>query len=350
MIAVVHSIHICYYASMSKDISRKLIIGISSRALFNLDESNHVFEAHGVKAYAKHQIKHEQTPLKPGVAFNLVQKLLHINTLLNTPTENDDTDSEPGLIEVILLSKNSADTGLRIFNSIQSYGLDITRAAFTSGQPPYRYVNAFGAHLFLSYNSDDVRAALENGCAAATLLTPASAQGKISQSTQPAFETEAEPKPQTPTSFSPIKIAFDGDAVLFSDEAERIFQSAGLDEFNQSETQSADTPLPQGPFKPFLAALHRLQKHFPASECPVKTALVTARSAPSHERVIRTLRAWNIRIDEALFLGGLDKAKFLSAFDADIFFDDQHSHCLSASRRVTTAHVPHGVTNETNNS
>src|SRR5690606_6600974 len=226
--------------------------------------------------------------------------------------------------DVILLSRNSADTGLRIFNSIQHYKLPIFRAAFCGGESPYRYIQAFGCHLFLSTDANDVRQALEQGVAAATLLPSARAQDPENQQ---------------------LRIAFDGDAVIFSDEAERIYQQAGLQAFAASEKASAREPLQGGPFKHFLSALHDLQAEFPHDQAPIRTALITARSAPAHERVIRTLRYWNIRIDEAVFLGGLPKGEFLRAFGADIFFDDQQGHCQSASQHVATGHVPHGITN-----
>jgi 5'-nucleotidase len=212
---------------------------------------------------------------------------------------------------------------LRVFNAIKHYGLDITRAAFTKGESTSRYVPAFGAHLFLSADTGDVRRALEDGYAAATIFPSV-------------FRNETDE----------LRIAFDGDAVLFSDEAERIYQAAGLAAFAQSERDAAAKPLSGGPFKEFLAALHRIQADFPEDHSPIRTALVTARSAPAHERVIRTLRAWNIRIDEALFLGGLDKGEFLRAFGADIFFDDQTRHVESAAQHVSAGHVPHGIANE----
>jgi len=297
---------------MPEDISHRLVVAISSRALFDLDESNTVFEKEGIAAYADYQIAHENEILLPGVAFPLVKKFLHLNR------------TEP-LVEVILLSRNSADTGLRIFNSIEHYGLAITRAAFTNGESPYPYVTAFGSHLFLSAHATDVKNALDAGCAAATILPSHTSANATSEE---------------------LRIAFDGDAVLFSDEAELIYQEGGLEKFAESERISAHKPLSSGPFKGFLTALHQLQKKFPPNECPVRTALVTARSAPAHERVIRTMRAWNIRIDEALFLGGLSKGEFLKAFGADVFFDDQHIHCDSAREHVTTCHVPNGVRNQ----
>ena len=294
----------------------KLVVAISSRALFNLDDSHEIFETQGIEAYCKFQITHEDDILKPGVAFPLVEKLLKLNKKL------------AGLasVEIILLSRNSADTGLRIFNSIQHHNLSITRAAFTGGSSTYSYAKAMGAHLFLSANTGDVNSALESGLAAATIL-PSNTESSKASSGQ-------------------LRIAFDGDAVLFSDEAERVFKTEGLDAFTASEKASAHTPLSGGPFKGFLAALHQIQSSASADNSPIRTALITARAAPAHERVIRTLRAWNIRIDEALFLGGMNKGEFLEAFGADFFFDDQKGHCDSARQHVPTGHVPHGIAND----
>lgn len=293
--------------------NQKLVVAISSRALFNLDESHFIFENEGKEAFYKYQINHEDDILEPGFGFSLVTKLLAINKDLQNP-----------LVEVILLSQNSADTGLRIFNSIAAHNLAITRAAFTSGNSPYEYISPFGAHLFLSANAIDVKNALDAGFAAATIVSHSSSK----------------------TSSGQLRIAFDGDAVLFSDESERIYQKHGLEAFTKKEIEEAKKPLSGGPFKNFLAALHRIQSNFSQEESPIRTALVTARAAPAHERVVRTLRAWDIRIDEALFLGGMPKGAFLKAFGADIFFDDQKGHCDSASEHVAAAHVPHGVTNE----
>lgn len=297
---------------MPISIADKLVIGISSRALFDLDESHAIYEKEGIDAYQAYQIEHENIVLKTGVAFGLVKKLLSLNTI------------DMPLVEIILLSRNSADTGLRIFNSIQHYGLDITRAVFSNGESPYRYVSAFGAHLFLSANPEDVGNALNAGCAAATIAATAANENHNKE----------------------LRIAFDGDSVIFSDEAEKIFQKEGLEAFTASEKAAAQIPLSGGPFKGFLLALHQIQNKFSAEACPIRTALVTARSAPAHERVIRTLRAWKIRIDEAIFLGGLPKGEFLKAFGADFFFDDQPAHCESARHYVATGHVPHGVINE----
>ncbi len=297
---------------MKVDSTEKLIIAISSRALFDLDDSHQVYESQGVEAYRQYQIDHEDEPLAPGDAFNLVRKLLNINKMLGKPH-----------VEVILLSRNTADTGLRVFNSIEHHKLAINKAAFCGGSSPYRYISAFNSHLFLSTNGSDVRLALENGIAAATIM----------------------PSKQANTEDDTLRFAFDGDAVLFSDEAERIYKTQGLDEFTRSERASAKEPLSGGPFKPFLAALQMLQSKFSVDTSPIRTCLVTARAAPAHERVVRTLRAWDIKIDESLFLGGEDKGRFLRAYNADVFFDDQQGHCESAREHVATGHVPNGIAN-----
>ena len=294
-------------------VMKKLVVATSSSALFDLTESDKVYHEEGRGAYAAYQIARETETLPPGDAFHLVEKLLKLNNRVQGYE----------VVEVILLSRNSADTGLRVFNSIADHGLPITRAAFTGGAAPFRYMRPFGAHLFLSTNPDDVREALSNDMAAASIL----------------------PSRRVANDDTVLKFAFDGDAVLFSDEAEKVYQEKGLSAFTESEKQAADEPLIGGPFKPFLAALHDLQRQFD-SDCPIRTALVTARSAPAHERVIKTLRQWNIRLDESLFLGGMTKSEFLQAYGADVFFDDQAEHCRIASEFVATGHVLHGVTNE----
>lgn len=298
---------------MSKGLGGKLVLAISSRALFDLSESHRIYESDGVEAYRQYQIEHEEEILVQGDAFPLVEKLLSLNRQLGQPR-----------VEVILVSRNSADTGLRVFNSIQHYGLGISRAAFVGGRSPYPYLSAFGSHLFLSTHAEDVRSALDAGFAAATILSGGPRRAASNE----------------------LRIAFDGDAVLFSDDSERVYQRGGLEAFQAHEREAARDPLGGGPFKPFLAALNQLQREFPEEQCPIRTALVTARSAPAHERVIRTLREWNIRLDESLFLGGLDKSGFLEAFAADVFFDDQTGHCELARDVVATGHVPHGVSNE----
>jgi len=291
-----------------------LVIAISSRALFDLSDSHTVFESRGLAAYADYQLGLEEEMLRPGVAFPLVRKLLALNK----------SGVDHPAVEVILLSRNSADTGLRIFNAIEHYGLNIERAAFTNGSSPYRYMSAYGAKLLLSTNAADVRKALEQGYAAATIL-PGKAAGE---------------------GLGQLRIAFDGDAVVFGDEAERIYQRHGLEAFSASEREAASRPLSGGPFRPVLEALHRIQASYPIDNNPIRTALVTARSAPAHKRVVLTLRNWGIRIDEALFLGGRPKGEFLKIFGADIFFDDQQVHIDSARLHVAAAHVPSGVANE----
>ena len=305
--------------ALSETPPRTLALAISSRALFDLDQAHQLYESEGLDAYTRYQMQHENDILAPGMAFPLVKKLLALNLLLKS------NPSRAHLaIEVLLLSRNSGDSGLRIFNSIEHYGLDIVRAAFTNGAPPHRYIEAFGADLFLSAHNSDARAALNAGFAAARIL-PGSAKE---------------------TGNTELRIAFDGDAVLFSDEAERVSREQGLDEFHASERALAQTPLLGGPFKNILWALQHIQAAFPAGESPVRTALVTARSAPAHKRVILTLRNWGIRIDEAFFLGGRDKWPCLQAFGADIFFDDQNKHVTSAAlNNIAAAHVQHGVAN-----
>lgn len=286
-----------------------LIIGISSRALFDLDQSHQLFEQKGLESYEAYQREHEDVPLPPGPAFNLVRKFLALNEMSKQP-----------LVEIFLLSRNTVDTGLRIFNSVQHHNLNITRAVFSGGVSPYIYAKAFGAHLYLSMNPTDVAQAISMGCAAGRLWP--------SVIDRP-FEKE-------------LRIAFDGDSVLFSDEAQRIYTEQGMQHFNANERAKAHLPLQEGPFKRLLAALHQLQK---LGATQIRTALITARSAPAHERVIHTLRQWEISVDEVFFLGGNCKTDFLTAFDADIFFDDHPDNCEAAAGSVTTAHVPYGVLN-----
>ena len=300
---------------LMSDAAKPLVVAITTRALFDLEDSHGLFEAEGVEAYADHQRQREDDILEPGIAFPLVRKLLALNAASNVDAPS---------VEVILLSRNSADTGLRIFNSIQHHGLDIRRATFTSGAPVWPYIKPFGAQLFLSANPISVHAALDAGIAAATILPARAALSGHDQ----------------------LRIAFDGDAVIFGDESERVSREHGIEAFGVHERERAREPLSGGPFRGFLSALHDLQAAFPIGEdAPIRTALVTARSAPAHERVIRTLRDWGVRLDEALFLGGREKGPFLEAFGADIFFDDSPHNIDSARRHVAAGHVPHGVAN-----
>jgi len=287
------------------------VVAISSRALFDFEEENRVFEGTDDRAYMKLQLERLDVPARPGVAFSLVRKLLQLR------------DPTPA-VEVVILSRNDPVSGMRAFNSARHYGLPIERGAFTRGRSPWRYLKPLGAQLFLSANEEDVRSALEAGVAAARVY-PHSARA-----------SDAHP--------NEVRIAFDGDAVLFSDEAERVFQRDGLDAFQQHETAQAATPLAPGPFKPLLAALQLLQRSA-GQGMQVRTALVTARSAPAHERAIRTLMEWDIEIDEAMFLGGLPKGEFLREFEPDFFFDDQTRHVESAASHVPAGHVAAGISN-----
>ena len=297
---------------MAASLDGQLVVAISSRALFDFEEENLVFEQSDDRAYMKLQLERLEEPAKPGVAFSLVKKLLAFN------------DATTQRVEVVILSRNDPVSGMRVFRSAQHYGLSIQRGSFTRGQSPWRYLKPLNANLFLSTHLSDVRAALDAGVPAAQVY-PHSAHA-----------SEAHPHE--------VRIAFDGDAVLFSDEAERVFQSQGLSAFQAHEHAKASQPLLAGPFKPLLAALHRLQQEgTPAIR--VRTALVTARSAPAHERAIRTLMEWNIEVDEAMFLGGLPKGEFLKEFEPDFFFDDQTGHIESAAQHVPAGHVASGISN-----
>ena len=291
----------------------KLVVAISSRALFDFEEENKVFERGGDRAYMELQLERLEKAAKHGVAFPLVRKLLAFNT------------EDAQRVEVVILSKNDPVSGLRVFRSAKHAGLKLERGVFTRGRNAYRYLEALHANLFLSANEEDVRGALDAHFPAARV---------IPESAQPGERHADE-----------VRIAFDGDAVLFSDEAERVYQRDGLDAFQRHETEHALKPLPPGPFKPLLEALHRLQTAGASVPMRIRTALVTARSAPAHERAVRTLMNWNVGVDEAMFLGGLDKSAFLSAFQPDIYFDDQRGHVESAQKHVATGHVPFGVSN-----
>ena len=300
---------------MPYDLSNYLVIGVSSRALFDLSRENEIYEKQGLEAYCRYQLEHENDVLKPGTGFALIEAMLRINQI----------DTGVRRTEVVIISRNSADTSLRISNSIDSYNLDITRAAFTGGEPVAKYLNAFEVDLFLSATEEDVQAAVESSVAAGLIYDgPA--------------HNRADPLQQ-------IRIAFDGDAVLFSKESEMIYQQQGLEAFIEHEKINAEKPLPEGPFAKLLKTLSFLQFDLDSNSTqanpPIRTALVTARNSPAHERVIRTLRTWSVRIDETFFLGGVPKHKILQSFSPHIFFDDQHQHCEGAARVVPTARVPH---------
>ncbi len=298
---------------MPIDFNHYLVVGISSRALFDLEEENRIYEQEGLEAYSKYQLEHEKDVLKPGAGFQLVRALLKLNTI--TPNRRN--------TEIVVMSRNSADTSLRIFNSIEHYGLDITRAALTGGAHLSPYLSAFKTDLFLSANEDDVQEAVNSNIAAAIICT------------HPEFLIDPGKE------IGQIRIAFDGDAVLFSDASEMIYQEQGLEAFLAHEKMNVQQPLPEGPFAKLLKTLSYLQKQFPKDLSPIRTALVTARNAPAHERAILTLRAWDVRIDEAFFLGGMGKQEVLQSFGAHIFFDDQLVHIDPASKLVPSARVPY---------
>ena len=297
---------------MGVTLDGQLVVAISSRALFDFEEENRFFEQSDDRAYMKLQLERLEQPAKPGVAFSLVKKLLAFN------------QGDAPQVEVVILSRNDPVSGMRVFRSAQHYGLPIQRGSFTRGQPPWRYLRPLNANLFLSTHLSDVRAALDAGVPAAQVYPHS------------ALASEAHPHE--------VRIAFDGDAVLFSDEAEQVFAAQGLSAFQAHERDKATLPLSAGPFKPLLAALHRLQRAGTPS-MRIRTALVTARSAPAHERAIRTLMDWDIEVDEAMFLGGLDKGAFLREFEPDFFFDDQTGHIESAAQHVPAGHVVSGVKN-----
>jgi len=298
---------------MPASLDNRLVVAISSRALFDFEQENQVFEDGDDRAYMDLQLKLLDQPAAHGVAFSLVQKLLDFNR-----------GAQP-LVEVVILSRNDPASGLRVFRSAQHYGLGIERGAFTRGASPWRYLRPLGAHLFLSANEADVRQALAAGVPAARVL-PQAARASAAHPTE-------------------LRIAFDGDAVLFSDESEQVFQRGGLQAFQDHEVEQAQTPLAAGPFKPLLDALHRLRASAEDTGMTLRTALVTARGSPAHERAIRTLMAWGVEIDEAFFLGGLTKGPFLREFEPDFFFDDQTGHVEGAAPHVPSGHVAAGIAN-----
>ena len=296
---------------MPTSLDGQLVVAISSRALFDFEEENQHFEATNDRAYMRLQLERLERAAKPGVAFSLVNKLLAFNA--QTPQ-----------VEVVILSRNDPVSGMRVFRSAQHYGLPVQRGVFTRGESPWRYLRPLNAQLFLSTNEADVRSALGAGVPAARVY-PHSARASSEHPNE-------------------VRIAFDGDAVLFSDEAEQVFASGGLDAFQAHERDHSGTPLAAGPFKPLLEALQRL-RHASTQGMRIRTALVTARSAPAHERAIRTLMDWDVEIDEAMFLGGLPKGEFLREFEPDFFFDDQTGHIQNAAEHVPSGHVAAGIRN-----
>ncbi len=286
-----------------------LVIGISSRALFDLEEENALFDKLGVEAYREYQMEHENIPLEKGTAYHLIDSLLKINTL----------KKDKQLIEVVVMSKNSPDTGLRVLNSISHYGLPITRSAFTSGKSLSSYIDSFKVDLFLSKSESDIQEIIDSNKCAAALI----------------YDRPKDYKPDEHT----VRIAFDADAVIFSDDSERIYKEKGLEKFHENEKENVDIPLQEGPFGKFIKLLSKVQSEL--NNDVLRIAIVTARDYPANIRVIKTLRNWGVNVDEAFFLGGLSKDKVLKAFNAHIFFDDQDTHVIPASNVVPSSRVPY---------
>ena len=304
---------------MPYDLSNKLKIAVTTRALFQLEEENKIYEEQGLKSYEEYQVTKEDTILEKGAAFNLIESLLSINRIEKTKDR----------VEVIIASRNSANTSLRVFNSCEHYGLPISRGFFTSGGELAKYLSAIDIELFLTANLHDAQAAIDAGVPAAVLLTE----------NIPKYDDKAKGE---------IRIAFDGDAVIFSEDSELIYKKEGLAKFAENERKSADIPMEKGPFAKFLETIALLQESLGEDKQIIKTALITARNAPSHKRVIKTLREWNIRIDEVFFLGGISKNPILKAFGAQIFFDDQTTYTKPASAIVPSGTVPYNSSSELN--
>ena len=300
---------------MATNLDDQLVVAISSRALFNFEEENAVFIEGDPLPYKKLQLDRLDQPAREGIAFQLVKKLLAFNGV------------DEKRVEVVILSRNDPVSGLRVFKSAEHHSLPITRGVFMQGRSPFPYLNALKADIFLSAHQDDVRMALDAGFPSARVY-PTSVEA-----------SQAHPEE--------VRIAFDGDAVLFSDQAERVYQEEGIAAFETHETSRAAEPLPPGPLQPFLKALHRLQKSSARDQrMRIRTALVTSRSAPAHDRAIRTLMSWEIEIDEAMFLGGLEKGPFLRVFEPDFYFDDQLAHVQSAAQlSVLSGHIEGGIVN-----
>lgn len=295
---------------MGLDFSEILVVGVSSRALFDLEKENEVFDKEGIQGFRKYQLEHENETLKPGTAFPLIQSLLQLNS-----------QASKQIIEVVVMSRNSPETGVRVLKSIKQYNLPITRTAFSGGEDLAPFINAYDVDLFLSRDEKDVQWIIDNtNCAAALIYNP-------------------------PKDFNPeknrVKFAFDADAVVFSGESEQIYKEKGIEAFHKNEEENEDVPLKDGPFADLLRKLSKIQEHLPMSIelTPLRIAIVTARNAPSHMRVIKTLRHWGVYVDEAYFMGGLSKDKVLKAFGAHIFFDDQETHLDSSSQFVPSGKV-----------
>lgn len=291
---------------MAYSLENKLVVAISSRALFNLDKENEIFEKEGAQKYIEYQVQNENTPIEKGTAYSLIKGLLKLNESFDEP-----------IVEVIVMSRNTPESGLRIFNTIDKLGLDIKRAAFTGGEPISKYLSAFKVDLFLSKHTDDVQDAINAGFAAALVYDP-------------------------PSGFEPseteIRLAFDGDAVIFSEGSELIYKTQGIDEFEKHEIANELLPLGDGPFANLFRALFEIKRREPNL---IRIALVTSRNIPTHKRVILTFRDWGVNVDEAFFMGGVPKHNLLKAFNPHIFFDDQEAHLDNSAKEIPSAKVPY---------
>ena len=304
---------------MAVDLSQILVIGVSSRALFDLEEENTIFNEKGLLEFRKYQYEHENELLQPGTAFYLVKSLLELNKQASKP-----------IVEVVVMSRNRPETGVRVMNSIKAHGLDINRLAFTGGESLYGYIAGYDVDLFLSMDPEDVQKVIDSGSSAAALIYAPPSE----------FNSET----------SRVKIAFDADAVLFSDDSEFRYKTEGLDAFQKHEKENEKNAMKEGPFAKLLIKLSTIQEHLPmgVEMSPLRLAIITARSAPSHLRVINTLREWGVYIDEVHFLGGLSKDKILETFGAHIFFDDQEAHLAPASKVVPSGKVPYATGSKMN--
>lgn len=308
---------------MGYDISKKLVVGVSTNALFDLQKEDNIYNKDGVEAFKKFQKENRNVKLEKGLAFPFVRRFLNINKLF--PTEKP--------VDVVLLSKNSPETGLRVFNSIKEYGLEITRAAFTSGKSPFEYIPAFNISLFLSTNKADVKNAIDKNYPAGLILNT-----QIHDD-----ETDDE-----------LRVAFDFDGVLASDQAERIYQkNKDLHEYHEFEQMHSNEPLEAGLLFDFFQKLSTFQKleakkiiKSPEYKKVLRTAIITARNAPSHERAVNTLTSWDVSVDEMFFLGGIEKRRFLEVIRPHLFIDDQIGHLDQSLIDIPLVHIPFGIMNE----
>jgi 5'-nucleotidase len=309
---------------MPLDLKNTLVVGISATALFDMSESDQIFREaqendpdQAIELFRNYMLNNENIPLEPGTGYPLVSALLGLNK------HRQQGDDAP-LVEVVVMSRNSPDTGLRVLNSIRHHKLNITRSAFTAGESAADYMDAFGVDLFLTTDASDAQKVIDSRhCAAAILKAP--------------------PRNSAPIPEGQVRIAFDGDAVLFSDESELVYKTQGMAAFHAQEDAMQNTPMAEGPYAALLKKLAKLQDRLPmrVEYSPVRIAIVTARNSPSEMRVIKTLRAWGVYVDEAFFLGGLGKDKVLKAFKPHIFFDDQDVHLDAAANLVPSGKVPY---------